>query len=137
LSPELIRKLDSYVDRLKSTAPPATAARGGQSPVQTVQPQTVKRAAGAPVRPAAIGDEAELLRRLCWLLCRGSLAERTLEGVVGVPQGSPEALRFEMFARLQGALGLERPPLFLGPDDAADVRHRLDTIERLTRSAAR
>jgi len=134
LSPELIQMLDRYVHRLKKGPPALPAADRPPAPAQTVQPQSVPRSPARVANPAAVGDEIELLRRLCWILCRGALSERPLQEVLGIPGGVPEAVRLEMFARLRQALGLEHPPVFLGPSDAFEVKRRLDVIEVLAKS---
>jgi uncharacterized protein (TIGR02266 family) len=43
----------------------------------------------------------------------------------------------QAYGRLQRALGLEHPPVFLGAADAAEVKRRLEPIDRLARGGAR
>jgi uncharacterized protein (TIGR02266 family) len=94
-------------------------------------PRTVPRPAAAPTP-----EEFELIRRLCWVLARGSFADRALEEVLGVPGEAPREARREVFRRLRAALRLDQPPPFLAMEDRWEMERKLRMVETIVDTAA-
>lgn len=130
-APELIMKLDPYINHPKRSSPAPLHMPNEAALAQIVDLKTRSRNGHFAARPGAVGEEIELLRRFCWVLARGLLPERSLEYILGVPGGAPKRVRREIYQRLRHAVELDRPPVFLGPADAGHVERKLVAIASL------
>lgn len=110
LTPEVKQTLEDYVARLKNRRSDPTVA----------------------VTYEEENDQA-LLRRLCWLLAEGSVMGRPGKEIFGVGSGAPAELRREVYDRLRKALAPEKPPRFLGGEEARAISRLLAMLEAMTR----
>jgi Tfp pilus assembly protein PilZ len=111
LTPEVKQQLEEFVARLKQRrSAPQVAA------VATYEEEN---------------DQA-LLRRLCWLLAEGSVLGRPGKEIFGVGTGAPPELRREVYDRFRKALAPEKPPRFLGGEEARAISRLLAMLEAMT-----
>jgi Tfp pilus assembly protein PilZ len=118
------RQLSEYVSRLeRRTAPPE--ARPVPAPsVHKTQP------ANKDLRQHIERElDFEMLRRICWVIAEGGILGRPLREVFGVPADAPVSIRREAFERVQRLLEPDRPPAFLGNEEADAVRRTLALLE--------
>src|SRR5262249_46291905 len=101
---------------------------------RTTSPPPTQRTTSPPPTPAT-QEEFELLRRLCWILSRGSFVDRPLEEVLGVPGAAERSTRRNVVRKLRSPLRLDRPPAFLATDDRWEVERKLRMIETIVDSA--
>ena len=78
-------------------------------------------------------NDHALLRRLCWLLAEGSVMGRPGKEIFGVGSTAPAELRREVYERFRKALAPERPPRFLGAEEARAISRLLAMLESMTR----
>jgi uncharacterized protein (TIGR02266 family) len=103
--------------------PEAAAAEFDASPSQ---------ASDASAQAYEEENDVALLRRLCWLMAEGGLLGRPVKELFGVPAGAPAVLRREVYERMRKALAPERPPAYLGAEEARAIARALALLESLT-----
>jgi len=112
LTPELKQQIEDYVARLKNRR-----SSPSSEPIATYEEEN---------------DQA-LLRRMCWLLAEGSVMGRPGKEIFGVGSGAPAELRREVYDRFRKALAPEKPPRFLGAEEARAISRLLAMLEAMTR----
>jgi uncharacterized protein (TIGR02266 family) len=111
---EAADRIAACIRQLRTSRPPRTV----------VKPQT-----------APTPEEFELLRRLCWVLARGSFADRPLQEVLGVPGAAERDARRDVFRKLRAALRLDAPPAFLSMEDRWEMERKLRMVETIVDTA--
>jgi Tfp pilus assembly protein PilZ len=119
LTAEVKQRLEDYVARLKNRRSAPTVAAVDDSAIS-----------GATYEEE--NDQA-LLRRLCWLLAEGSVMGRPGKEIFGISSGAPAELRREVYDRFRKALAPDKPPRFLGGEEARAISRLLAMLEAMTR----
>ena len=117
LTADVKQKLEDYVTRLKNRRSSPEAAAISERPAATYEEEN---------------DQA-LLRRMCWLLAEGSVMGRPGKEIFGLSSGAPPELRREVYDRFRKALAPEKPPRFLGGEEARAISRLLAMLEAMTR----
>jgi hypothetical protein len=76
----------------------------------------------------------ELLRRLFWMLAEGGIMGRPFHEIFAISSDASVDTRAELYQRLAEFIDIDRPPLYLGPEEQQATARILALLRSLLRA---